>query len=296
MRVIVHVGAHKTGTTALQDFLLGRFSRLENPTPWFPPPRSHGPGHALIAWNTYGDPRGDQTEALADVVNAARAQGVENLLLSSEEFSVLKQPGVEYFHGLESDDLHFVCVMTSFRRRYLSWWNEIVKHGHADPYEASADALLNLLGEHDNFLRRLSVSAPHAKFHVIIHDHQDGPTASVRNFLKVLEAISGCPCDGDDFELAATNVSMPPAAIELMRLANTILDENGLAAHDDYVRSILELLCRKADAAGLLQPMTLSLPEAILERLDATRALFLRAIDNLAVQGRVTVYGTLGLL
>ncbi len=168
------------------------------------------------------------------------------------------------------------------------------EHGHSAPFHSSEDAILHLLGESDNFLRRLGVSAPEARFHVILLDVAEGPQALIHRFIDVLSKICENEIDVDCSNVVTTNVSMAPPAIELLRLANeTLLTNVGskAAQSNRSMREVIESLAQMAHAADLLRPVDVSLSNMALRRLEDARALFLKNLDELIVQGRANVYG-----
>ena len=94
MTLIVHIGYHKTGSTAIQSFLSKNRHELERAGLELPPGLSQWLGHPEIPWATSEstDPWQDRTYSLAEISNhyrpileSSRSPG-KIVLLTSEEF------------------------------------------------------------------------------------------------------------------------------------------------------------------------------------------------------------------
>ena len=99
MRVIFHVGPHKTGTTAIQLSLDRYRSELSSKGVHIPKPLTGFPGQHEISWSmlgwnlrTVGAPqaRYSVTRILAKEIRRAHAQRCSTIVFSSEDFSLLE--------------------------------------------------------------------------------------------------------------------------------------------------------------------------------------------------------------
>src|SRR5207248_9700162 len=95
-RVLLHVGLHKTGTTALQLFLSNSAEHLQAQGVVYPrsgrPPESTA-GHHNIAWQLAGDRRFRSSAGTLDDVASEIASWPGDAILSSEDFeSILGTP------------------------------------------------------------------------------------------------------------------------------------------------------------------------------------------------------------
>lgn len=95
-RVLLHAGLHKTGTTAVQRFLLGAAPKLQKQRALYPAsgrPRIAPAGHHNIAWQLAGDLRFSPSAGTVDDVAAEIAAFPGDAILSSEDFeSMLGEP------------------------------------------------------------------------------------------------------------------------------------------------------------------------------------------------------------
>jgi hypothetical protein len=139
-RLIVHCGLHKTGTTALQHFLLNIASPLRQLGVLYPRAGrddNYGGGHHNLAWQLTRDRRYDPAvggvERLADEVSAFDG----DVLLSSEDFEscldrlwqlepLLRHPKLQPFR----------CVLVIYLRDQISYaeslYLELLIHGLGD--------------------------------------------------------------------------------------------------------------------------------------------------------------------
>ena len=88
--VVIHVGTHKTGTTAIQASLANARSTLLDRGVLYPEAgRGRHPGHVHLAWQARNDSRQDPVAGgTEEVVNETREFSPRTVLLSSEEFLV----------------------------------------------------------------------------------------------------------------------------------------------------------------------------------------------------------------
>ena len=80
LRLILHIGPHKTGTTSLQQALLNRYGAEEPAAIWYPIPQRPGPGHAILAAEIINDGQ----PSLSSAIRAASQGNCDTLIVSSE--------------------------------------------------------------------------------------------------------------------------------------------------------------------------------------------------------------------
>lgn len=91
-KLYLHIGTHKTGTTALQVFLSKNDRRLQDTGFLFPKSGRIGTfsGQHNIAWELNGDPCFDKALGnLAELSQEISSSGCHNICLSSEDFEYL---------------------------------------------------------------------------------------------------------------------------------------------------------------------------------------------------------------
>ncbi len=154
VRIILHAGLHKSGTTSLQASWNAAYS--DHPAVWYPrrgggrPPGHHDLVRPLLrAFTEDGAPdlvaarvahslRGRSGETLADVISQARDRQVGTLLLSTENLDRVTEadrPVLEDVLG--GEDVTLVVTATRPVHRWCSGWQTLVKHGLAQ-YPADA--------------------------------------------------------------------------------------------------------------------------------------------------------------
>lgn len=129
MRVVLHIGLHKSGTSTIQhawDKAFGRGKRI-----WYPR-LPHGPSHAVVAWWLRDQEGVPARRSLVDVMAEAHSRRTETLLLSSEEFHEASAEQVDRLRPLLAG--HDVKVLVTISQPVFRWpslWQEMVKHGWA---------------------------------------------------------------------------------------------------------------------------------------------------------------------
>ena len=81
MKITLHVGPHKTGTTSLQSWLLeNSMVHLEEYGVYYPPVQEFAPGHAVIAFRALGQHKyqADPT-SLRTIVDESAERGAKHL-------------------------------------------------------------------------------------------------------------------------------------------------------------------------------------------------------------------------
>jgi len=158
VRIILHAGLHKSGTTSVQASWNAAYA--DHPDVWYPR-RGDGrpPGHhdlvrplltafterrdvdlvaAGLAWSL----RPGRGESLDGVVAAAVDRGIEALVISSEDLDRAREPDREALHAaLGGHDVTLVLTATRPAHRWCSGWQTLVKHGLAQ-YPRDAEPLL----------------------------------------------------------------------------------------------------------------------------------------------------------
>ncbi|MGD9738412.1 MAG: hypothetical protein AB7S41_02540 [Parvibaculaceae bacterium] len=99
--IVIHVGVHKTGTTAIQHHfwqnlaILDQYGILYPETGRPPPGAAHLYGHHHIPWSLTGLIREDPDRLLGRLRDEIAASAAPRIVLSSEEFDRLPAPAIE---------------------------------------------------------------------------------------------------------------------------------------------------------------------------------------------------------
>lgn len=159
MRIVLHAGLHKSGTTSVQGAWHAAFS--ERGPVWYPTrPAGRLPGHhpavwplmdayvnlvpTDLAWARYMRGASPENPRLGDYVSMAQDAGVEVLLISTEELDRLQASDVPRFREiLDGHDVTFLLTVTRPLQRWSSGWQTMVKHGLAQYPRDAAPSIIS---------------------------------------------------------------------------------------------------------------------------------------------------------
>jgi hypothetical protein len=230
--VLLHIGPHKTGSTALQSALFTRREELASygvvyPGRWR---RLVRQGRALMDWA----PRGQEVPPIsvwddfAAEVRAIADRGEQRVCLSSEDFGRLRDSGkcAKLVADLGADRLHVVAVARAYHRVLPSHWQERIKAFLTLPFEEWVREMLEGDPEDHNVRSfwtyhdsRWMTSVwlehlPPDRFTLIVSDDSD------RSLLtRTFEALLGLPDGFLDVDVES-NASLSNSSLELLRRLN----------------------------------------------------------------------------
>jgi hypothetical protein len=136
MKLIFHIGAHKTGTTAIQSVAIAEKAALNKAGIWYPEgmypqlPEQHSLIYKELEAPGTGLPALRARLELAVV--AAKAHGCHTLFLSGEDLSAVDIERAKRFIETCGDlflEKHFILVLRSKRHYFGSHYNHTLKYG-----------------------------------------------------------------------------------------------------------------------------------------------------------------------
>jgi Sulfotransferase domain len=133
LELVVHIGSHKTGTTAIQEAALQRSADLLASGIFYPAECSYfrDAQHSRLA-DLMKRGRVKQVQRfLAAAAKNARSFGATTVFLSGEELWTLSPRSVARFHQLAEqlfDSIRIVCVIRKDRDRILSNFKHFLRH------------------------------------------------------------------------------------------------------------------------------------------------------------------------
>lgn len=142
MRILLHVGVHKSATTAVEHALFESYGSVrpgKRTAIWYPDYQIFRPGHAILWFELVGiGHHYGGNQRLRETVAVAEDGGCETLVISAEDIclssnAVLETLGKE-FHGHVVD---VYVTMSPLAHRLYSTWQENVKHGWGIPFAES---------------------------------------------------------------------------------------------------------------------------------------------------------------
>ncbi|WP_296742905.1 hypothetical protein [Mesorhizobium sp.] len=211
MKIILHIGVHKTGTSALQAFLHRNAALLLEHGVFYKPTTSDWPNHNPLVAAFLPESVDDGLERLARTIEAAD----NNTLLISSEMLCGHSVDLERFlFGLEGHDLRVFAYIRHPADIVVSAFNELVRHRvshwtrplNEEPFAYDPSQM--------DVLRRW-LKVPNIT--LAPYDRPQWAGGSIFNdFLGMI----GVPCDGFDFSQTGGNESLPYPLIEALRNVN----------------------------------------------------------------------------
>jgi hypothetical protein len=125
-RLLLHIGPHKTGTTAIQQALLANENKLKAEG-WYVErlPSLKGGVHQLADWLSQGN------FAQSAPYLKALHEDNDNVVISSENFSRMRIDQIHEFASLlDFPEVQIVYYLRNPLDRLISNWQEKVKHGY----------------------------------------------------------------------------------------------------------------------------------------------------------------------
>ena len=150
MKAIVHIGSTKTGSTSLQNFLFKNRNKLNCNKIIYPNIGVKSGAHHLIAasfhqgaWRMHTDELGkagsEKIERYKSALRKACTKEKQHtLLLSSEYLWTIRNKTrfVEFLHQIGATEVHVICYLRDVRDWIQSQYNQTVKSGNAEAFDA----------------------------------------------------------------------------------------------------------------------------------------------------------------
>lgn len=303
--VLLHIGVHKTGTTAIQAALADARSELKASKVVYPGKlqAQHRAALAVLqrhwGWNTRGGAVLDTShfEKLARRVR----KNTDRVVISSEFFCETDEATTRrVVTDLGASRLHVIVTLRNLGRLLPSSWQQYLKYGLTTPYEAWLEDVFATPGsskmsptfwrrhDHGAVLTRWAEAVGPQNLTVLVLEGVDR-TAMFRTFAQLLDIDPDVLTARIDL---TSNRSMTAAEAELLRMLNKRVKKQ--MVWDDYVRYV-----RRGVALGMVEGRTPQADEPKLVTppwaLDAAAVQGAKAADTIAQLG-VRVLGNLDAL
>ncbi|WP_262848504.1 hypothetical protein [Mumia quercus] len=292
--LLLHVGPHKTGTTAVQSaFFVARDAMGQHGVSY--PGRSRTPIYAVSALTGYGPMTGDPPLDIRNwerFVASVPRQG--RVVVSSEFFADAEGEAVEQAVGdLGDERVHVVVTLRPLDRIVPSQWQQYVQNGAVTPFRRwlrrtlEADPATSGFWRrhrHDALVRRWSDVVGPDRVHVVVVDDADRAA-----LLRTFEAMSGLPDGLLVPEADRENRSLTFPEIEIVRALNAEFRERGWDPAD--YRRFVRLGVTRALKGVRPDP---SAPRLVLPRwaVECLREASVRTVEEIRASG-VRVVGDL---
>ena len=273
MKIVLHFGPHKTGTTAIQSALgASREQILKEHGIWYPEVASQGPGHAEWASKIAVADGRALNEITEEVVRAPSS--IDCLLLSSENFIRLPESRIRElslaFRQTGASEITAAFTLTPYRRRFFSFWGEMVKHGWSLRFEDSLTALVSDPGIAPDSPLKAARALQSDRVAILMHQS----TSPQANLAGQLLSVSGLGDIAVPTQLRL-NQAAPLFVSELLCWMNDYLNKHVEAGHDRRALrgSLLAALNDSQRWQELLREISITPPEV--------KGTFVRRIDQL---------------
>jgi hypothetical protein len=272
-RLVLHIGAPKTGSTALQKFLFDNRDALRGHGWTYPPVSLRGYGHhdlAFLIAGGYPEWATPQDTPLSTLVAqlAEALAGDEHVVLSSENFYLLADPQrvarTLADAGLTSD--RRVSVVVYVRRQdeaQISWYNQIVKAQGFSGTMADSLSQWDALWDYAAVLERWAAVFGADTVVVRPYQAQDMAGGDIRqDFVRLV----GLPGDAFAYPEEAVNTRLNRDVLEFQRLVNRL--PLTIQEKRRFHRELMELTTAAAGSALFADAPLLSADDrrAILDR------------------------------
>ncbi|HEY8275425.1 MAG TPA: hypothetical protein VIG52_00330 [Methyloceanibacter sp.] len=289
LKLVMHVGPHKTGTSSLQWALQSQYSAKQPQRLWYPKPRSLGPGHALAAHASLELGSSAREPFLRDWIDTARQSECETLIVSAEALSAAYPDKVGKLAAQTEDcDIHLVFTLTPISRRSMSLWQGKVKHRFDRPLDAAGNDVLNSPGLAADLIDVFADAFPAAKISVIVVNRQS-PLDLYRRFAEATGIPLLPPQESSEL---VVNRSLGRVEAEMVRSFNLSVAQLDLS-DEDYragLRLLRELLTSDGWQAAV-PSLPLALPDDWVEPLAERCVATLANLRKLEAEGRIEILG-----
>jgi hypothetical protein len=254
MHWILHIGAPKTGSTAIQRFIFDNRDQLKSQGILYPDVSLRGYGHhdlAFLLGGGYPEWATGQDKPLAQLRSelkaAVQSSDAHTVVISSENFFIFPNPQnlLETLQeaGLQAhDQISIVCYIRRQDDAHMSWYNQTVKaQGNTLDFAASVRRDFDLW-DYAERLRPWQDTFSEANF--ILHDYARFTREDIRvDFLQIL----GLSPQAFDLPSGRINERINRDILNVQRLLNRL--PLRVANKRRYHKQLIELTAAAADKA-----------------------------------------------
>ncbi|GHJ41304.1 hypothetical protein [Streptomyces sp. TS71-3] len=235
---LLHIGPHKTGTTALQGALFAARERLAEHAIDYPGEDRH-PMYAALAASSRPSMMGDRQprrEHWDRLVEAVAASGDRTVVVSSEFFAEADASAISrVVADLDGPRVHVVVTLRPLAKILPSQWQQYVQNGlrmgyrdwlehmlRKPPYEQPNPSFW-LRHAHDRLVERWSGAVGVDRLTVVVVDDRDRDM-----LLRAFESLLALPVKTLEHVTDAANRSLTLGEVEMIRHFNIEFRSSGL--------------------------------------------------------------------
>jgi len=294
MRIHLHVGPPKTGTSSLQRALLTRYGAPEPQPIWYPTPERTGDGHADLVHRAIGHLGvNPESTVFDDVAQRALDGGCRDLILSSEGCTAVALS--DRWPVLSSlaryGEVLPIVTFVPIGKRINSYWQELSKHMKGRSFEDAQPLIA------DNLIEICLVSAltemfPDRTVSAIFLSNDDDMGALFRRFA----AATGLGLSEDDTAGRGEVINRSLGRLEtdlMVAVSQGWRQRTGRADEYWYARwHLFELF--KSPAWRAVQPKApIGFPQEWVEMLAGHAQTVIEGLKALRESGKVAIFGDL---
>lgn len=178
MKIIVHVGPHRTGTTSIQALLAESRDDLLRSRIWYPKCQYVATAHHVLAWQVLGrdlraigaaDESRSATSILASWIDEARMRSCNTMVLSSEDFSIFRDKEwwkLRSFVG-PAVTWHFVAARRDPTEAARSAYSHLLLSGLSQEFDEVKDILRKGTAEFFEYVELLARMQSWCSIHLV---------------------------------------------------------------------------------------------------------------------------------
>lgn len=285
---LLHIGPHKTGSTAIQVALFGVRDRLAELSVYYPGQkrRRREASEGLFAAMKRGETTTPEWEALVAEVAAVTDMRV---CVSDEQFGKGTHVHAEKIvTDLGGDNPHIVAVARGYDRYLPSQWQERVKAGVTASYEEWLRTIFdpestdwerqNVWTAHDtpDLVTRWTSLVDPSRFTLVVADERNRDQLP-----RTFEALLGLPTGILQPKPGRSNESLSLTQVELIRAVGLRLESAGLPfmTYRQLMKQVLRDVRTTVAPSGPGRPQTPRWARELIAELTAKRVEFLRQTD-----------------
>lgn len=260
---LLHIGPHKTGTTALQSAFHTHRRELEAQGVHYTGPNRQPMGAAHVITGTpspYADGKTPPESRWRDLVREVEGSTAQRVVISSEGFADAQPAGIErVVRELDRSRLRVVVTLRPLAALLPSQWQQYVQGGMTLAYDEWLQAMFDKPAgsvspsfwhrhRHDQLVARWAAAVGPERVTVIVGDEADHERQ-----LRVFEQLLGLSAGTLMPEASLGNRSLTEPEVESLRAFNAAFRAEGLGTqlHNKVVRfGAAELLKQRTPAEG----------------------------------------------
>lgn len=245
---LVHIGPHKTGTTAVQYGFHRRREQVASYGVHYagPDPQVYRPAVALTGLPGRLGARPARPQEWDDLVAEVRAAGEDRVVISSESFSNAEPAHIRRLYAeLDPERVHVVRMVRRYDKLVPSQWQQQIAAGRTRTYESFLEQVVqdprSRFWERHGFgplTRRWADVVGPDRVSVVVVDESDRDW-----LLRVFECLVALP-EGvldrleEDVTAGSVNRSLTSGEVEMLRTLNQFRGQSGWTAqtHQHLVR------------------------------------------------------------